>query len=82
MSLDKQTIININKNGYYDKYNCKFAFCESCYWFATILVNKFNINHCHNCKKKGYSYRDNFEIANKIIKLYFNYWNLLNEMKL
>ena len=32
-------IININKK-YYDKYKCKFAFCESCYWFATILVDK------------------------------------------
>ena len=42
---------SIIKN-YYDKYNCKFAFCESCNWFATILINKFNINHCYNCKKK------------------------------
>ena len=50
---NKQTIININKN-YYDTYNCKFAFCESCYWVATILTNKFdNINHCHNCRKKN-----------------------------
>ena len=49
---NKQTIININKN-YYDKYNCKFAFCESCYWVATILTNKFdNINYCYNCRKK------------------------------
>ena len=47
---NKQTI-SINKN-YYNKYNCKFAFCESCYWFATILVNKFNFNHCYICKKK------------------------------
>lgn len=47
---NKQTV-SITKN-YYDKYNCKFAFCESCCWFATILINKFNINHCHNCKKK------------------------------
>jgi hypothetical protein len=47
---NNQTII-IDKN-YYDKYNCKFALCESCYWFATILVNKFNINHCYICKKK------------------------------
>lgn len=47
---NKQTV-SITKN-YYDKYNCKFAFCESCNWFATILINKFNINHCYNCKKK------------------------------
>jgi len=50
---NKQTIISINKKDYYDKYNCKFAFCESCYWFATILVNKFNnINRCYICNKK------------------------------
>ena len=49
---DKQIIININKN-YYDKHNCKFAFCEACYWVTTILVNKFNnTNRCSNCKKK------------------------------
>ena len=48
---NKQIISSVTKN-YYDKYNCKFAFCESCYWFATILVNKFNINHCYICKKK------------------------------
>ena len=50
---DKQTIGSINKN-YYDKYNCKFTFCESCYWVATILVNKFNnTKRCSNCNKKG-----------------------------
>ena len=52
---NNQTSISINKT-YYDKYNCKFAFCESCYWFATILVkNKFNNNnnnHCYNCRIK------------------------------
>ena len=49
---DKQIIININKN-YYDKHNCKFAFCESCYWVATILVNKFNnTNHVLIITKK------------------------------
>jgi len=51
---NKQIIISIDKKYYYDKYNCKFAFCESCYWIATILVkNKINnINHCYNCRKK------------------------------
>jgi hypothetical protein len=51
---NKQTIISITKKNNYDKYNCKFAFCESCYWIATILVkNKFNnANHCYNCNKK------------------------------
>ena len=50
---NKQTIISLDKK-YYDKYNCKFAFCESCYWIATILVkNKFNNNnHCYNCRKR------------------------------
>ncbi len=50
---NKQTISSVTKN-YYDKYNCKFAFCESCYWFATILdKNKFNnANHCYICNKK------------------------------
>ena len=32
--------------------NFLFSSCESCNWFATILVNKFNINHCYICKKK------------------------------
>ena len=49
---NKQTIISLDKK-YYDKYNCKFAFCESCYWVATSLINKFNnTNHCYNCNKK------------------------------
>jgi hypothetical protein len=53
----KQIIIHKNKK-YYDKYNCKFAFCESCYWFATILVenklnnNNSNSNRCYKCNKK------------------------------
>jgi hypothetical protein len=33
------------------KRNFKFAFCESCYWFASILVDKFNINYCYIRKK-------------------------------
>lgn len=51
---NNQTIISISKN-YYDKYNCKFAFCESCYWFATILVEyKFNnIKQCYMCDNKN-----------------------------
>jgi hypothetical protein len=51
---NKQTIISINKKNYYDKYNCKFAFCESCYWFAIILLkNKFNnFNRYYICNKK------------------------------
>ena len=53
---DKQIINNINKN-YNDKHNCKFAFCESCYWVANLLVNKFNTNRCSNCKKKVFIQR-------------------------
>ena len=50
--MSNKTIISLDKK-YYDKYNCKFAFCESCYWIATILINKFNnTNHCYNCNKK------------------------------
>ena len=54
MSINQQTIISTNKKYYYDKYNCKFAFCELCYWFATILVkNKFDsTNRCYACNKK------------------------------
>jgi hypothetical protein len=51
---NSQTIINISKK-YYDKHNSKFVFCESCYWFATILVeDKFNnIKQCYICNKKN-----------------------------
>ena len=48
-----QIIISINDNNYYDKNKCKFAFCESCYWFATILSNRSKSNYCYNCKKKN-----------------------------
>ena len=50
--MSNRQTVSITKN-YYDKYNCKFAFCESCDWFATILINKFNSNNCYNCKKKN-----------------------------
>ena len=44
------TIIN---NNYYDKNNCKFVLCDSCWWFATILNDDvFKINQCPRCKKK------------------------------
>jgi hypothetical protein len=49
--VSSKQIISISKN-YCDKYNCKFVFCESCYWFATILVDKFNNNRCYICNKK------------------------------
>ena len=74
---NKQTM-SINKN-YYDKYNCKFAFCESCYWVATILLDKFNINHCYNCNKKKYSYRNNINLE-IVYRIKFNLpMNILNE---
>ena len=50
---NKQTNMCINKK-YYDKYNCKFAFCESCYWFASILKEVFKNNQCPRCEKKMY----------------------------
>ena len=43
------TIIN---NDYYDKNNCKFVLCDSCWWFAIILKDVFKINQCPRCKKK------------------------------
>ena len=59
---DKQIIININKN-YYNKHNCKFAFCESCYLVAIFVLcfsliifnsvnNVFAINDNANTNEK------------------------------
>jgi|GEM_PF-2220167 len=47
------TITTIINNKYYNKDNCQFVLCDSCYWCVTILKNidkKFN--HCPLCKKK------------------------------
>ena len=41
----------IHKN-YYDKNNFKFAFCESCYWIASILKDIFKISKSPKCGKK------------------------------
>ena len=41
----------MHKN-YYDKNNLKFAFCESCYWIASILKDVFKISKCPKCGKK------------------------------
>ena len=46
-----KTTIVINKD-YYDKNNCKFVLCESCWWFATILKDIFKFIKCPICKKK------------------------------
>lgn len=46
-----KTTIVINKD-YYDKNNCRFVLCESCWWFATILKDIFKISKCPRCKKK------------------------------
>jgi hypothetical protein len=48
-----KTTIVINKD-YYDKNNCRFVLCESCWWFATILKDIFKIGKCPRCKKKVY----------------------------
>ena len=45
-------IITINKY-YYDKSNCRFVLCESCWWFATILKDVSKISSkCPRCKKR------------------------------
>jgi hypothetical protein len=44
-------IITINKY-YYDKNNCRFVLCESCWWFATILKDVSKVIQCPRCKKK------------------------------
>ena len=46
-----KTTIVIN-NDYYDKNNCRFVLCESCWWFATVLKDIFKISKCPRCKKK------------------------------
>jgi hypothetical protein len=48
-----KTTIVINKD-YYDKNNCKFVLCESCWWFATILKDIFIFSKCPICKKEVY----------------------------
>jgi hypothetical protein len=39
------------KKYYYDKKNFRFALCDSCFWFATILKNIFKGTICPRCKK-------------------------------
>jgi hypothetical protein len=46
-----ETITSLNKD-YYNKNNCKFILCDSCWWFATILTNVYEFNQCPICKKK------------------------------
>jgi len=41
------------KNNFYNKSNFKFAFCESCYWIASILKDVIKINSCPICYKKN-----------------------------
>jgi CO dehydrogenase/acetyl-CoA synthase gamma subunit (corrinoid Fe-S protein) len=49
--LKVKTIIPLDKD-YYNKNNCKFILCDSCFWFATILKNVDEFNQCPICKKK------------------------------
>jgi hypothetical protein len=44
----------IGNHNYYNQKNFKFAFCESCYWFASILKDVFNYNQCPRCENKMY----------------------------
>ena len=44
--------ITLNKD-YYNKNNCRFILCDSCWWFATILKDVSNISsQCPKCNKK------------------------------
>ena len=52
MFTNKITIVN-KYYYYYDKTNCKFVLCESCWWFDTILKDVYKISHCPRCKKKN-----------------------------
>ena len=50
-----RTIVKYNgNNNYYNQKYFKFAFCESCYWFASILKDIFNYKQCPRCKNKMY----------------------------
>ena len=51
----KNKIITINKYQY-DKNNCRFVLCESCWWVATILKDVSKIIQCPRCKKKNSLY--------------------------
>jgi CO dehydrogenase/acetyl-CoA synthase gamma subunit (corrinoid Fe-S protein) len=48
----KYKIITAMNKDYYDKNNCKFVLCESCWWFATVLNDVIKISQCRRCKKK------------------------------
>jgi CO dehydrogenase/acetyl-CoA synthase gamma subunit (corrinoid Fe-S protein) len=43
--------ITVNKD-YYNKNNCRFVLCDSCWWFATIIKNSFKISECPICKNR------------------------------
>ena len=45
---------HFRKSNYYNQSNYKFAFCESCYWFASILKDILKYNQCPRCEKKMY----------------------------
>jgi len=49
MYNNNKTII-LDKN-FYDRNNCKFVFCNSCYWCATNLKAVYDINKCVVCGK-------------------------------
>ncbi len=43
--------ITLNKD-YYNKNNCRFILCDSCWWFATIVKNDFKISEYPICKNR------------------------------
>lgn len=56
--------VTVNKY-YYDKSNCRFILCDSCWWFATVLKDVSKISHCPRCKKKNRLYKEEILGINK-----------------
>ena len=57
--------ITLNKD-YYNKNNCRFILCDSCWWFATIVKNDFRISECPICKNRKI-YIDNTQILKRLV---------------
>jgi hypothetical protein len=43
--------ITVNNKKFYNRNNCEFVFCNSCYWCATILKVVYDIGKCPICRK-------------------------------
>jgi CO dehydrogenase/acetyl-CoA synthase gamma subunit (corrinoid Fe-S protein) len=55
--------ITLNKD-YYNKNNCRFVLCDSCWWFATIIKNDLKISECPICKNQ----KIYIEMINSVLK--------------